>query len=181
MQPRAAALTCLALAAGLVASAALPTSAVAQQRNCIDTLAGMPDYSRMVNAVTHSHMVNDLRNMQNVTIFAPTNRAIDAVSSVVVDRLFPRDPAGGGRQADPILATAAIQAHVVQGRMPASALAQGVQLTTIAGSQLTFAGPAAGERGATITGPGGVSARIVQGDIPCSNGVIHGIDGALVR
>jgi uncharacterized surface protein with fasciclin (FAS1) repeats len=179
MQTRAAALTCLSLAASL--AAALPTGAAAQARNCIDTLAGMPDYSRMVNAVTHSHMVNDLRNMQNVTIFAPTNRAIDAVSSVVVDRLFPRDPAGGGRQADPILATAAIQAHVVQGRMPASALAQGVHLTTVAGSQLTVAAPATGERGATITGPGGVSARIVQGDIPCSNGVIHGIDGALVR
>lgn len=179
MQSRATALTSLALAAGLAVT--LSSGAVAQQRNCIDTLAGMPDYSRMVNAVTHSHMVNDLRTMQNVTIFAPTNRAIDAVSSMVVDRLFPRDPAGGARQADPILATAAIQAHVVQGRMPAAALAQGVQLTTIAGSQLIFAGPASGESGATITGPGGVSARIVQGDIPCSNGVIHGIDAALVR
>lgn len=179
MYRRPTRLTGLALAAGLLA--ALPDVAAAQARNCIDTLAGMPDYSRMVNAVTHSHMVNDLRTMQNVTIFAPTNRAIDAVSSMVVDRLFPRDPAGGGRQADPILATAAIQAHVVQGRMPAAALAQGVQLTTIAGSQLTFTSPASGERGATIAGPGGVSARIVQGDIPCSNGVIHGIDSALVR
>lgn len=181
MQRRPATLTGLALAASLAAMAALPGGAAAQQRNCIDTLAGMPDYTRMVNAVTHSHMVNDLRNMQNITIFAPTNAAINQVNPQIVDRLFPRDPAGGGRVADPILATAAIQAHVVQGRMPASALAQGVHLTTVAGSQLTFAGPAAGERGATITGPGGVSARIVQGDIPCSNGVIHGIDSALVR
>jgi uncharacterized surface protein with fasciclin (FAS1) repeats len=179
MQLRAAALQGLALVAGL--AAALPTGAAAQQRNCIDTLAGMPDYSRMVNAVTHSHMVTDLRNMQNVTIFAPTNSAIDAVSPAVVDRLFPRDPAGGGREADPVLAAAAIQAHIVQGRMPAAALAQGLQLTTVAGSQLTFAAPATGERGATITAPGGVSARIVQGDIPCANGVIHGIDRALVR
>jgi uncharacterized surface protein with fasciclin (FAS1) repeats len=179
MHRRHAHLTGLALAAGLLA--ALPGGATAQTRNCIDTLAGMPDYSRMVNAVTHSHMVNELRNMQNVTIFAPTNTAIDAVSPQVVDRLFPRDPAGGGREADPVLAAAAIQAHIVQGRMPAAALAQGVQVSTIAGSPLGFARPAGGEQGVTINAPGNVTARIVQADIPCSNGIIHGIDRALIR
>jgi uncharacterized surface protein with fasciclin (FAS1) repeats len=159
MHRQAFALTGLALAAGLAASLALPGQAQAQQRNCIDTLAGMPEYSRMVNAVTHSHMVNELRVMQNITIFAPTNAAIDQVNPQIVDRLFPRDPAGGGRTADPLLATAAIQAHIVNGRIPA----------------------AGGERAATINAPGGVTARVVQGDIACTNGVIHGIDHALVR
>jgi uncharacterized surface protein with fasciclin (FAS1) repeats len=181
MQPRASALTGLALAAGLAATLALPGGAAAQQRNCIDTLAGMPDYSRMVNAVTHSHMVNELRTMQNITIFAPTNAAIDHVNPQIVDRLFPRDPSSGGRTADPLLATAAIQAHIVNGRIPAAALAQGVQLTSLAGTQLSIAAPGSGERSPTITAPGGVTARIAQGDIPCTNGVIHGIDAALVR
>lgn len=178
MHRRLAPFAGLALGAGLLA--ALPGAATAQTRNCIDTLAGMPEYSRMVNAVTHSHMVNELRTMQNITILAPTNAAIDTVNPQVVDRLFPRDPAGGGRVADPVLATAAVQAHIVQGRMPAAALAQGVQVSTIAGSPLSFS-RASGEQGATITGPGNVTARIVQADIPCSNGIIHGIDHALVR
>ncbi len=144
------------------------------------TLAGMPEYSRMVNAVTHSHMVNELRVMQDITIFAPTNAAIDQVNPQIVDRLFPSDPAGGGRTADPVLATAAIQAHIVNGRIPDAALAQGVQLTSFAGTPLSIVA-AGGDRAATIKGPGGITARIVQADIACTNGVIHGIDHALVR
>lgn len=182
MQVRAAAVRSLVLAAGVaVAGALLPAGAWAQERNCIDTLAGMPDYSRLVGAVTRSHMVSELRNMQNVTIFAPTNQAIDQVNPQLVDRLFPRDQAGGGREADPVLASAAIQAHIVQGRIPASALGQGVRLTTMAGTPLTFAGPGGSERGAQITAGQNVTARVTQGDIPCSNGVIHGIDTVLIR
>lgn len=180
MYRQAFTLTGLALAAGLAASLAVPGQAQAQQRNCIDTLAGMPEYSRMVNAVTHSHMVNELRAMQNITIFAPTNAAIDQVNPQIVDRLFPRDPADGGRTADPVLATAAIQAHIVNGRIPAAALAQGVHLTTFAGTALSIAA-AGGDRTVAINAPGSVTARVVKGDIACTNGVIHGIDRALVR
>jgi uncharacterized surface protein with fasciclin (FAS1) repeats len=182
MRLKAAALRGLAMVAGLAAVAALPTGAAAQQRNCIDTLAGMPNYARMIGAVTHSHMVNELRNAQNITIFAPTNQAIEQVSPVLVDRLFPREGSGGGRLADPVLAAAAIQAHIVQGRMPAASLSQGVRVSTLAGTPLTFSGPgSAGEPGGSVTAAEGVTARIVQGDIPCSNGVIHGIDRVLIR
>ena len=58
MHPKAAALRGLAIAAGLAVAAALPTGAAAQQRNCIDTLAGMQDYSRMVNAVTRLSLIH---------------------------------------------------------------------------------------------------------------------------
>ena len=181
MHPNAAALRGLAIAAGLAVAAALPTDAAAQQRNCIDTLAGMQDYSRMVNAVTRSHMVNDLRNAQNITIFAPTNRAINQVNPMIVDRLFPRADTGA-READPVLASAAIQAHVVQGRMPAASLAQTARINTMAGTPLTFAGPAGtGEASPSVTAAEGVTARIVEADIPCANGVIHGIDRVLIR
>jgi uncharacterized surface protein with fasciclin (FAS1) repeats len=46
---------------------------------------------------------------------------------------------------------------------------------------LTFAGPSGGEQGASITAAEGVTARVTQADIPCSNGVIHGIDRVLIR
>lgn len=178
MHLNAAALRGLAIAAGV--AAAWPTGAAAQARNCIDTLAGLSDYSRMVNAVTRSHMVSELRNAQNVTIFAPTNQAITQVNPMIVDRLFPRADTGA-READPVLAAAAIQAHIVQQRMPAATLAQAGQVRTMAGTPLTFAAPATGEAGPTITAAEGVTARIVQGDIPCANGVIHGIDRVLIR
>jgi len=134
-----------------------------------------------VNAVTRSHMVNELRNAQNITIFAPTNQAINQVNPMIVDRLFPRADTGT-READPVLASAGIQAHIVQQRMPAASLVQTGQVRTMAGTPLTFSGPSGtGEAGPTVTAAEGVTARIIQGDIPCANGVIHGIDRVLIR
>lgn len=164
-------------AAGLLAS-----GAAAQQRNCIDTLAGMPEYSRFVNAVTAASMGNDVRNMQNITIFAPTNTAIQAAPPDLADRLFPRDSgSGGARTPDPVLASAAMQAHIIQGRLPAAALAAGVQVRTMAGTTLTTAMPPGGERTVTVTAGEGLQAKVVQADVACANGVIQGVDRVLIR
>ncbi len=162
------------------AAALLPWDAAAQSRNCIDTLAGMPEYSRVVATVSRSHMVNELRYAQNITFFAPTNAAIEAVSAAMADRLFPRDEQGR-RESDPVLAVAAVQAHLVQGRIPAAALADGLRLTTIAGTPLAIQTGSGPERQVTVSAGEQVSARVVQPDIPCANGVIHGIDRALLR
>lgn len=168
----------MTLGLGVVAGSGLAaTDAMAQQRNCIDTLAGMPEYSRMITAVTMAHMVTDLRLTQNITIFAPSNAAIEAVNLVLRDRIFPRDESGA-READPVLAAAAINAHVVQGRLPAAALAPNMRVTSAAGTPLTFNRDG---NVTTVTAAEGVSARVVQGDIACSNGVIHGIDRVLLR
>lgn len=166
---------CAAISAALLAA---PASA--QQRNCIDTLAGMPDFSRLVGAVTRSHMVDDMRFSQNITIFAPTNAAMDAVNPLVADRIFPRDE-NGAREADPVLAVAAVNAHIVQGRIPASALGEGLRLVTLAGTPLTIGNTPGAERGVTVTAGPNITARVVQRDIPCSNGVVHTIDRVLVR
>jgi uncharacterized surface protein with fasciclin (FAS1) repeats len=154
--------------------------AAAQQQNCIDTLAGMPDYSRFVNAVTMASMGNDVRNLQNITIFAPNNAAVAAVAPDMVDRLFPRQAGGGGREPDPILASAAVQAHVVQGRLPVAALAAGASGRTLAGTALSAAATQ-GEPSVTLTTGQGVTAKIVQPNIACANGVIQGIDRVLIR
>lgn len=181
MRARAAAMKSLVLAASVaVAGALLPAGAEAQRRNCVDTLAGVSEYSRRVNAMTRSHTVNDLRNTQNVTIFARNNQAIDKLNPQLVDRLFPRDDSGG-RDADPVLAAAANQAHIVPGRLPAAAPTRLTRLTTLAGTPLSFSGPAAGERGAQVTAARDVTARVTQGGIPCANGVIHGINDVLIR
>jgi uncharacterized surface protein with fasciclin (FAS1) repeats len=168
----------MTLGLGVVAGGGLAaTDAMAQQRNCIDTLAGMPEYSRMVTAVTMAHMVTDLRLTQNITIFAPNNAAIEAVNPMLRDRIFPRDESGA-READPVLAAAAINTHVVQGRLPAAALAPTMRVTSAAGTPLTFNRDG---NVTTVTAAEGVSARVVQGDIACSNGVIHSIDRVLLR
>jgi uncharacterized surface protein with fasciclin (FAS1) repeats len=168
----------LGLAVGL---AATPRPASAQLRNCVDVLAGMPNYTRFLGAMNSGHMVNTVRTMQNITIFAPTNEAIAKVSPALVDRIFPRDPSeGGAREPDPVLAPAAMGAHVIQGRFPASALSQGVQLTTQAGSTLSFSRPQ-GTQSVQVSAGQNVTANVVQADVACANGVIHGIDSVLIR
>jgi uncharacterized surface protein with fasciclin (FAS1) repeats len=168
-------------AAAIAASAfaiAAPTGpgALAQQRSCVDTLAGMPEFSRFVNAIVHTHVVGDMRNANAITVFAPTNDALGRMDPGLLDRLFPRGDAA--RQADPVLAPAAIGAHVVQGRRDAQSLRAGGELRSVAGTPVSVTGQ--GEE-STVVGAAGTRARITRPDIPCSNGIIHGVDGLLIR
>lgn len=170
---RVAALGALAVVLG----AAAAPGALAQQRNCIDVLAGMRETSRFTNGVILTAAVSELRNANAVTIFAPTNDALaGGARSVLIDRLFPM--ADGNREADPVLAPAAFQAHVVQGRHDSTALGRGGELTTVAGTalRLSLAGGVL-----TVAEKGDVVARVTRADIACSNGVIHLIDAPLIR
>jgi uncharacterized surface protein with fasciclin (FAS1) repeats len=167
-----------AMACGIAAATGLPaTGAFAQQSNCIDALAGMQNYSRMVNATVMGSMANEVRALNNITVFAPTNEAINRVDQNLANRIFPRDESGA-RNADPVLASAAIRAHIVQGRIPASALVEGMRLTTMAGNTITVHK----QGGATtVSAAENVTANITQPDMGCANGVIHGIDHVLIR
>ncbi|WP_372617372.1 fasciclin domain-containing protein [Falsiroseomonas sp.] len=170
---RVAALAALAVAAGAVGA----PGASAQQRNCIDTLAGMSEFSRFVNGVVRARAVGDFRNANSITIFAPTNDALSGgARSALIDRLFPL--VDGNREADPVLAPAAFQAHVVQGRHDSAALRQGGELTTVAGTTLRVS---TANGALTVAEKGDVMARVTRADIPCSNGVIHAIDAPLIR
>ena len=170
---RATLLAAAAVAAGAVAA----PGAQAQQRNCIDTLAGLPEFSRFVNAVVHTHVVQDFRQARDITVFAPTNDGLRRADPTLMDRLFPRDDMGQ-READPVLAPAAIGAHVVTGRHDAAELGRGAQFTTVAGTPLTVTRTA---DGLTVQGAAKMQARVIRLDIACSNGVIQGIDTVLIR
>ena len=128
-----------------------------------------------MNAIVHTHMVQMFRTANNITILAPTNDAVATMDATWRDRLFPRQD--GARQADPVLAPAAIGAHVVQGQNTAAQLASGMQLTTVAGTPLSTA--ASGET-VTLTGAGNAQARITAPAIACTNGVIYPIDRVLL-
>jgi uncharacterized surface protein with fasciclin (FAS1) repeats len=170
---RLAALGALAVAVGAVGA----PGASAQQRNCIDTLAGMSEFSRFANGVVRAGAVSDFRNANSITIFAPTNDALSGgARSVLIDRLFP--VVDGNREPDRVLAPAAFQAHVVQGRRDSAALGQGGELTTVAGTPLRLS---LANGVLTVVEKGDVVARVTRADIPCSNGVIHAIDAPLIR
>ncbi|NKE47122.1 fasciclin domain-containing protein [Roseomonas frigidaquae] len=171
--------------AALIAGVAIVTglggnAAQAQSRNCIDTLAGMPDASRFVDVVSRSHLVEDLRQVGPFTLFVPTNAAVSEVTPALINVLFPMGASGEGGTADPILAPAAINAHILEGRYTSAALEPGLTMParTRAGNTIEVAN--LGGK-VTLRATNGAVANVVRGDIPCSNGVIHMIDRSLVR
>jgi uncharacterized surface protein with fasciclin (FAS1) repeats len=168
--------TLQAVALATVLTTGLGSAASAQTRNCVDVLAGTPEFSRFANGLVHSYLADTVRNANDITIFAPTNEAVSRMNPTLLDRLFPRED--GARQADPVLAPAAFGAHVVQGRRNAAGLAQGGQFDSVSGTPLNVS-----SSGGTVMvkGAGGTEARVTRVDIACSNGVIHAIDSVLLR
>lgn len=168
-----------ALGAAVILAGALGAQgAMAQNANCIDTLAGLQDASRFVGVASRVHVAQDLREAGPFTIFVPTNAAIDAVRPALLPILFP-GTGEGGVSADPVLAPAAVNAHILPGRYTSAALEPGATVTarSRAGTPITLSN--AGGK-VTLTAHG-VTATVVRSDILCSNGVIHMIDRSLVR
>jgi uncharacterized surface protein with fasciclin (FAS1) repeats len=168
-----------ALAATVVAgSALLAPMANAQQRNCIDVLAGDARFSNILNAILATSVGNTIRNANQITIFAPTNDAVAKVDVGLRNRLFPRDQETGAREGDPVLAPAAIGAHVVTGTYTAAQLRSTGTLTSVSGSPIT---PSMNGNTMVITGARNNAANVTGDGIACTNGMVYPIDHVLVR
>lgn len=172
----------LALAACNKAENAAPADAAATDANAMAPAAagsvvavaqGNPDFSTLVSAVTAADLAGTLGGAGPFTVFAPTNTAFEKIPAATRDSLMA--PAG---KAD---LTKILTYHVVPGRVDAAALTQQIQagggsaaLTTVEGGVLTARVGADGT--VTLTDENGGVSRVVQADVPASNGVIHAID-----
>ncbi|KAJ9130734.1 Fasciclin-like arabinogalactan protein-like protein 7 [Coniochaeta hoffmannii] len=127
-----------------------PTPADALVSSNLTALAG---------ALTAADLVDTVSSLQDVTIFAPTNAAFDAIGAAVAN-LTTEQLAG------------ILTYHVVQGVVGYStALANG-SLTTVNGANVTVT---VGDDGAVWVN----SARVVVADVLVANGVVHVIDNVL--
>ena len=158
-------------------AAAADTSATAPAPAASGTVVavaqGNPDFSTLVSAVTAAGLGDTLNGGGPFTVFAPTNAAFEKVPAATRESLMA--PAG---KAD---LTKILTYHVVPGRVDAATLTQQIQagggsaqLTTVQGSVLTARAGADGS--VTLTDAKGGVSRVVQADVPASNGVIHAID-----
>ena len=156
-------------AAATEASATTPDAA----GTVVAVAQGNPDFSTLVSAVVAADLAGTLGGTGPFTVFAPTNAAFAKVPAATLSTLL--TPAG---KAD---LTGILTYHVVAGRVDAAALTQQIQagggsaaLTTVQGGTLTAR---VGTDGAvTLTDSKGGVSRVVQADVPASNGVIHAID-----
>ena len=173
----------------LVAGALLlPAALHAQPQDCGSVIARDPQLARATQALERTGILENLRGIGPITVFAVTDQGIARQPENLAQLLFPISGSNqGGPDIDPVLAPNVVNAHIVDGRVGADALRPGLSLRARSGGTIDVT---AGQGGGLVLRPGrggfSVGARpadahIVQADIPCSNGVIHKIDHVLVR
>lgn len=143
---------CAAIEGSLAGIADQPVATAATQ---------VPELSTLADAVKRAGLVEKLNSAEDITVFAPTNDAFEAVPKETLDQLL----------ADKEQLTNVLTYHVVEGKKAAADLADGT-LTTMSGGALTVKGS-----GEDITVN---DAKVVCGDVPTSNATVHIIDEVLM-
>ena len=115
-------------------------------------------------ALKAAGLVEALRGEGPFTVFAPTDRAFEALPEGAVANLL--KPENRDKLA------AVLKFHVVKGRVFSEAAAAGAKVATLQGSEL--------ETGSRDGGVFVGSAMVVKADIETANGVIHVIDSVLM-
>ena len=176
------------LAAALLAPLALAPPARAQAQDCGDVIARDPQLTRATSALERTGILDNLRVIGPLTIFAVTDAGIARQPQNLAEALFPQAGSNQGGQAmDPVLAPNVVNAHIVDGRFGVEALRAGMSLRSRSGQTIEVVSVEGGPvtlrpgRGGFSVGARAADAHVVQADIPCSNGVIHKIDHVLVR
>jgi len=133
----------------------LPMTLTATAGTLIPALAGL---------ITQANLLEPLEAIDGVTIFAPNDMAVQSIASAV------------GNLTDTQISTI-LGNHVINGSVAYSTQLGSANYTSAAGEPFKFTTNSTG----TFVSSGNSTAKIVQADIPITNGVIHLIDGVLVN
>ena len=121
------------------------------------------DAKTLTAAVKAAGLVGTLQGKGPFTVFAPTDAAFSAIQPEVDKLLKPESKAKLSK---------ILTYHVVSGKMKASDLKDGQELTTVEGGKLKVT---VLDGKVTVGG-----AKVTTADINASNGVIHSIDKVLI-
>jgi uncharacterized surface protein with fasciclin (FAS1) repeats len=150
-----------------MASSAPTTTAPAKQ-TVVDVAASNPQFSTLVSAVKAAGVADTLSGAGPFTVFAPTNAAFAKLPAGTVASLLKaenKDKLAG-----------ILTYHVVSGKVMAADVKPGA-VKTVNGASFTIAIEG---KNVVITDGQGNKSKVVQTDIPASNGVIHVIDTVLL-
>jgi len=130
----------------------------------VDIALDSPVHTTLVSAVVQSGLVPLLVDpFLNLTVFAPTNDAFDALPAGVLDGIL----------ADEALLVGVLAYHAIPVEVPSADITNGLAINTLAGNTLIT----------TLTGAGDLfidQALVTGGDLDADNGVVHVIDDVLV-
>lgn len=145
-------------------------------KNIIANAVNSKDHTTLVAAVKAAGLVETLQGAGPFTVFAPINKAFEALPAGTVDNLL--------KPENKATLTAVLTYHVVAGKYNAADLVKLVKagngtatLKTVAGGSLTVT--LKGKKVAITDAKGGV-AYVTIADVNQSNGVIHVIDHVLL-
>jgi len=162
-----------AMAATSVSVAGAPMYA---NRNIVQNAQNSPIHKTLVAAVVQAQLAETLSGPGPFTVFAPTDTAFNAVPASTRSSLM--------QDANRSQLQSVLTYHVVPGRLTAADLIARVQagngtanLTTVQGGRLMVH---MADGGLTVMDGSGKTARVTQGDVLQSNGVIHVIDRVLM-
>lgn len=150
--------TFLALTA---ATALTATSAVAMEKDIVDTAAATGTFETLLAAATAAGLVDTLKSDGPFTVFAPTDEAFAALPAGTVEGLLEDIPT----------LTAILTYHVVPGKVMSGDLSDGMMAATVNGADVTIG---------TMGGVKVDGATVIAADIVASNGVIHVIDQVIL-
>lgn len=122
------------------------------------------DAKTLAAAVTAAGLVETLKGTGPFTVFAPTDAAFATIQSDVDNLLKPENKAELAK---------VLTCHVVSGKMMASDLKDGQELTTLDGSKLKVSKMSDGK---IMVG----DAHVTVADVAASNGVVHIIDKVIL-
>jgi uncharacterized surface protein with fasciclin (FAS1) repeats len=132
------------------------------QKDIVKVAIGSPDHTTLVAAVKAADLVNALSNAGPFTVFAPTNKAFDALPAGTVDNLL--KPENMDKLVD------ILQYHVTVSVFETDKLTDGLVLGQVNGGNVTISNK---------DGKIKVNDANIIGSVRASNGVIHIIDKVL--
>jgi uncharacterized surface protein with fasciclin (FAS1) repeats len=145
-----------------LATLALSTVAMAQEKDIVDTAVAAGSFKTLVTAVKAAGLVDTLKSAGPFTVFAPTDAAFAKLPAGTLDGLLK----------DPEKLKAVLLYHVVAGNVMAADVVKLTEAKTAGGAEVK------------IKVMGGKvmvnNAHVVKTDIKCTNGVIHVIDTVLL-
>jgi uncharacterized surface protein with fasciclin (FAS1) repeats len=178
----------------LLAAVALGLSGIAAPRaqaaSVADTLASVPQFSKLVHLIQQAGLTESLRSSNRVTMFAPTDAAFGNVPQSMLDQLAPQASQQTPSQSKlPTL----IRIHLLNGEyVPAQFAGRAVTVVDEAGTQLQIDGRQPGQL-TIVTVPVGAggpniaglatsrTAHVVAPPIQADNGLIYPIDNVLLQ
>lgn len=153
------------LAIALVAALPLfATSAIAGQKDIVDTAVGAGKFTTLVTAVKAAGLVDTLKGKGPFTVFAPTDEAFARLPAGTVEDLL--KPENKQKLTD------ILTYHVVAGKVMAADIAgKKSEAKTVQGQSVSIDAT----DGVKVAG-----AKVVTADVSASNGVIHIIDTVIL-